>query len=116
MLNISVIQGRLAGDPLVNKSGINSQVLFTLACQSDYNKEKTDWIRCVAWGKTAEFIARYFHKGDMMHAVGRLSSFKKEGENYNSLELTINQAYFGSPKKEKEEPEQDFNQSGDLPF
>lgn len=117
MLNQVTIQGRLANDPLVNRSGISTKAVFTLAVQDDFNKEKTHWIRCGAWGKTGEFIARYFHKGDMMIAVGQLTTWRKEGEDRDNVEVNVRQTYFGSAKKkEEEDPVEDFNQTGDLPF
>lgn len=109
MLNHIDIMGRLTRDPELRRtaSGI-SCVSFTLAVDRDYSgkdggEKETDFIDCVAWRSTAEFVSKYFTKGRMAVVSGRLQVRKwqnKEGENRYSTEVVAENVYFGDSKKE----------------
>lgn len=80
MLNIVGLQGRLVADPELRQtqSGV-AVVSFRIACDRDYkskdpNAQNADFINIVAWRQTAEFINRYFGKGDMILLEGWLQS------------------------------------------
>ena len=113
MLNHIVIMGRMVRDPELRstQSGI-SVCSFTLACDRDYSakdsKEKeTDFIDCVAWRSTAEFVSKYFTKGRMMAVEGRLQLrdwVDKEKNKRRSAEIQVSSAYFADSKAKEQEP------------
>lgn len=81
MLNTVSIQGRLVKDPMYARVGGNDTSLtkFTLAVERDFKNKETgersaDFINVEAWRGTADFAARYLHKGDMTIATGRLQT------------------------------------------
>lgn len=109
MLNHIVIMGRLTRDPELRRtaSGI-SCVSFSIAVDRDYSgkdggEKETDFIDCVAWRSTADFVSKYFSKGRMAVVSGRLQVRKwqnKDGENRYSTEVVADNVYFGDSKKE----------------
>lgn len=103
MLNHIVLQGRLTADPEIRVTPNGTSVVsFSLAVNRDYNKEETDFINCVAWRNSAEFIQKYFHKGDMMIVSGRLqirSYTDKAGNKRTAAEVVTDNSYFGGSKK-----------------
>ena len=104
MLNHIVIMGRLTKDPELRttQSGV-SVTSFTLAVDRDFkNKDSgeksTDFIDVVAWRQTAEFVCKYFSKGRMAVAEGRLQirDWKdRDGNNRRSAEIVADNVYFG---------------------
>ena len=103
MLNRIIIMGRLVRDPELRttQSGV-SVTSFTLAVDRDFksqNGEKnTDFIDVVAWRQTAEFVCKYFSKGRMAVAEGRLQirDWKdRDGNNRRSAEVVADNVYFG---------------------
>ena len=110
MLNHITIMGRLTRDPELRRtaSGI-SCVSFTLAVDRDYSgkdggEKETDFIDCVAWRSTADFVSKYFSKGRMAVASGRLQIRKwknKDGENRYATEVVADNVYFADSKKEE---------------
>lgn len=109
MLNHIVIMGRLVRDPelRVTQTGV-SVTSFTLAVDRDYkNKESgeksTDFIDVVAWRSTAEFVCKYFTKGRMAIAEGRLQirDWKdRDGNNRRNAEVVADNIYFGDSKRD----------------
>ena len=107
MLNHIVIMGRLTRDPELRstQSGV-SVASFTVAVDRDFGgrdggERQTDFIDCVAWRQTGEFVSRYFHKGSMIVVSGRLQSRKwqdREGNNRTSWEITADNVYFGESR------------------
>lgn len=107
MLNHIILMGRLVRDPVVRAVGNGSNAAnFTLAVERDYAKDgqkETDFIDCVAFRQTADFISKYFTKGRMMAVVGRLQVrdwTDKEGKKRKSFEVIVNSAYFGDSKRD----------------
>ena len=101
MLNIVAIQGRLSADPELRTTQTGTPVCsFTLAVQRNVKGSDgeygTDWIDCVAWGKTAELICKYFQKGQLMAVNGSLQtrSYEKDGVKRNTTEVLVQSAYF----------------------
>ena len=79
MLNNVSLQGRFTAAPeLRTTSNGKMYVKFALACERDFadanGNRGTDFISCTAWGKTAEFISKYFTKGSMVAIVGRIET------------------------------------------
>lgn len=133
MLNKCVIMGRLTAAPeLKNTSNGTAVVSFTLAVDRDYSgkdKEKqTDFISCVAWRHTAEFISKYFHKGSMAVVAGSLQSrqYEKNGDKRTAWEVLVENIYFADSKKadsshqNQDSANQGFTElnddDGELPF
>ena len=110
MLNHIIIQGRMVRDPELSVVGSGlSLVKFTVAVDRDRSEQdgtkKTDFIDCVAWRKTAEFISKYFAKGRMITLGGRLtidSYTDKEGNKRKKAEVIVDNAYFADSKKDAE--------------
>lgn len=83
-LNIVGISGRLTRDPELRTTTSGKQVTsFTLAVNA-YKEEDTSFIDVVAWNKTAEVVASYTHKGDLLTVSGRLQQRKYEDKSGNS--------------------------------
>ena len=108
MLNTVTIMGRLVRDPELRRTGSGTAVAnFTVAVDRDRsgqdgNKE-TDFIDCVAWRNTAEFVSKYFTKGKLIVVNGRLtiSNFTdKDGNKRKKAEVTAENCYFGGSKSE----------------
>lgn len=112
MLNHIVIMGRLTRDPELRRTGSGVAVAsFTLAVDRDFsNKEsgekETDFIDCVAWRQTGEFVSKYFTKGRMAIVSGKLqirSWTDKDGSKRRSAEVIAENVYFGDSKKSDSE-------------
>lgn len=106
MLNHIVLMGRLTADPVLRRTGSGTAVAeFTLAVDRDYGKDsgkETDFITCVAWRGTAEFVSKYFSKGQMAVVAGRLqirSWEGKDGKKQRSAEVVAENVYFGEAKR-----------------
>jgi len=107
MLNHIVAMGRLTRDPELRHTQSGTAVAsFTVACDRDFkNREtgerETDFIDCVAWRSTGEFVSKYFAKGRMAVVEGRLQLrdwTDKEGNKRRSAEIVANNVYFGDSK------------------
>lgn len=111
MLNRIVIMGRLTKAPELRKtaSGL-SCANFSLAVERDVadsqtGKRETDFIDCVAWRATADFVSKYFSKGSMAVVSGRLQIRPwqdKNGNNRRTAEIVTDNIYFGSSKKDSQ--------------
>ena len=108
MLNQIAIQGRLVRDPELRRTASGKAVTsFTLACDRDFKNQQTgekevDFIECVAWGGTAEMVEKYFHKGQMAVATGRLQLrdwTDKSGQKRRTAEILVNSIYFCGSKE-----------------
>lgn len=109
MLNHIIIMGRLTRDPELRRTNSGVAVAsFTVACDRDYGKDgdkQTDFIDCVAWRNTAEFVSKYFAKGRMIVVDGRLELrdwTDKDGNKRRNAEINVTSAYFGDSKKEND--------------
>ncbi len=108
MLNLIALTGRLTRDLELRKTDAGVSVTsFSIAVQRNYKSGgdyPVDFIDCVAWRGTAEFISKYFKKGSMITVVGNLETRKyedKDGNNRKAVEVIVKDAFFGdSAKKE----------------
>ena len=124
-LNHITIMGRLTKDPELRStnSGV-SVTTFTLAVERDYRKGETkaDFIDVVAWQQTAEFVCKYFAKGQMAVVDGRLEFREwtdKDGNKRRNAEVIADKIYFGESKKDAAQETGGFapiNDDSDLPF
>ena len=137
MLNHIDLMGRLVADPeLRQTAGGISVVTFRIAVDRNYTpqgqEKQADFISCVAWRQTAEFIGKYFAKGRMIALEGSLRSRNYEdeqGQKRTAYEVIVDHAYFADSKQDAEKqkapgvgsfPPVDVEASaeddGDLPF
>lgn len=107
MLNRVILMGRLTADPELRKTASDLSVTsFTLAVDRNYGKgadRQTDFINCVAWRQTAEFISRYFYKGNMIAVDGQIQTRSwdgQDGKRQYATEVVIDNAYFTGSKGE----------------
>ena len=109
MLNRIIIMGRLTRDPELRHTQTGTPVAsFTLAVDRDFKdrntgEKGTDFIDVVAWRQTAEFVSRFFTKGRMAVAEGRLQIrdwTDKEGGKRRSAEVIADNIYFGDSKRD----------------
>lgn len=104
-MNICVFSGRLTKDiELRYTSSQKPFALFTLAVNRD--KEKTDFINCTAWDKTAELLNKYCGKGSMILTEGRLQvePYEKDGHKRTDIKVVVQRVEFLDKKEEKKEP------------
>ena len=109
MLNHIVIMGRLTRDPELRRTGTGVAVTsFSLAVDRDFGnrdsgERETDFIDCVAWRQTGEFVSKYFTKGRMAVVSGRLqirSWTDKDGNKRRTAEVVADNVYFGDSKRD----------------
>ena len=109
MLNHIVIMGRLTRDPELRYTQSQTPVAsFSLAVDRDFGgrdggEKQTDFIDCVAWRQTGEFIARYFQKGSMIAVVGSIQSRSwdgNDGKKQYATEVVVDEAYFTGSRAE----------------
>ena len=108
MLNHIIIMGRMTRDPEIKYTQSNTPVAsFSLAVERDFGgrdggEKQTDFIDCVAWRQTAEFVSKYFAKGSMAVVSGRLQIrdwTDREGNKRRSAEVVADNIYFGESKR-----------------
>ena len=127
MLNIACIMGRLTADPeLRYTQGGTAVARITLACNRPTRagaEEQTDFIDVTAWGKTAEFVSKYFSKGQLIAVDGSIrtgSYTDKQGVKRRTFEIWANNCHFAEKKTENHsEAAVDFEEipiDDDLPF
>ena len=111
MLNHITVMGRVTRDPELRKTQSQVSVItFTVACDRDRNpdggEKQTDFIDCVAWRQTAEFVSKYFRRGSMVVVSGRLQSRKwqdRDGNNRTNWEIQVDNVYFGEGRRDNAE-------------
>ena len=108
MLNDITIMGRMTRDPELRYTKSETPVAsFTLAVDDDFKgadgSKTTQFIDCVAWRNTAEFVSRYFEKGSMAVVNGRLQIrdwTDNNGNKRRAAEVVVDSIYFGESKKQ----------------
>ena len=113
MLNHITIMGRLTRDPELRRTGSGVAVAsFTVAVDRDFSgrdggERETDFIDCVAWRNSGEFVSKYFTKGSMIVVSGRLqirSWTDKEGNKRRTAEVVADNCYFGESRRSEGTP------------
>lgn len=119
-MNHVAIIGRLTRDVEVKTNGDKTVAKFTVAVDRKYDREKADFIPCTAFGKTAEFVEKYFRKGSKIVVEGRWqtgSYDNKEGQKVYTNDCIVESVEFGESKSEKTEKADDFmNIDDEVPF
>lgn len=125
MLNRITLQGRLTRDPEVRYTKENTPVTrFAIAVDRDFGKEKSaDFIDCVAWRQTADFVGKYISKGDMVIVDGSLQNSAwtdKNGSKHNDCVVAVNSVHSCGRKSVKDGNEPQFvpvdGDDDNLPF
>ncbi len=110
MLNSVVIMGRFTAAPVLRYTQSNTPVAsFTLAVDRDFSgkdgsEKQTDFIDCVAWRNTAEFISNYFDKGSQAVVRGQIQTrnyVDKDGNKRHVCEINVEKIYFSGEKNKK---------------
>lgn len=128
MLNTAVLMGRLTAEPELRHTPNGVAVTrFTLAVERTYVKSgaerQADFIDIVAWRNTAEFVSKYFHKGQLVAVDGSIQTGSyqdKDGNKRRTFEIVANNVHFAEPKRDSyndnmnnNQPEYSgFNESG----
>ena len=115
-MNKVILMGRLTRDPEVRYSQAAEPLAiarYTLAVDRRFqrrdnsgNEQTADFINCVAWRTTAEFISRYFHKGNLVAVEGSIQTRSwddQDGKKRYATEVIVNQAYFVESKKDAQQ-------------
>lgn len=105
-MNKVILMGRLTKDPEMRQTQQGTSVCrFSLAVNRRFAKEgqmTADFINCTAWRNTADFISKYFHKGNMIAVVGSLNTSSWEGQDGKkqySMDVLVDEAYFTGSKE-----------------
>lgn len=130
MLNKAILNGRLTKAPELKQTNSGKSVCgFTIAVDRNRDREKTDFVPIVAWGKTAEFVNQWFGKGDLITIVGRIevrTYEDKDGNKRTATEVIAEEALFGGsknttsasekPAESKTDQFEQIEDENDLPF
>ena len=111
MLNKVILIGRFTRDPELRATPQGTSTCsFSLAVDRNYQsaggERQADFINCVAWRQTAEFISKYFQKGNMICVEGSIQtrSWKdNEGNNRYATEVVVDRSYFVESKRSAQE-------------
>lgn len=107
MLNVVAIIGRMVKDPELKTTNSGKSVCsFRIANDSGYKdasgQSRTNWLNVTAWGKTAEFVCKYFPKGALIAIDGRLQTRQyqdKNGQNRTAVEIVAKNVSFCGSKE-----------------
>lgn len=108
MLNSVILMGRLTADPELKTTASNiSVVSFSIAVERNYTDKQsgtrqTDFIDIVAWRSTADFVSRYFRKGQLVAVQGSLqvrSYEDRDGNKRRTYEVVADNCYFAEAKR-----------------
>lgn len=134
MLNTAILMGRLTAEPELRHTPNDAAVTsFTLAVDRSYVKSgadrQVDFIDIVAWRQTAEFVCKYFHKGQLVAVQGSIqtrSYTDKDGNKRKAFEVVAESVHFAESKKDKSNEHvvtasendgfEEINSDDDLPF
>ena len=117
MLNHIVIMGRLTRDPELRYTQSQTPVVsFSVAVDRDFGgrdggEKQTDFIDCVAWRSTAEFVSKYFRKGSMVVVSGRLQIRDwqdRDGNKRRSAEIVADNVYFGESRRREDDNRESY--------
>lgn len=105
-INKVILGGRLTADPELKQTNSGKPVCsFTLAVNRRFSQNnEVDFITCVAWNKTAEFVSKYFKKGSSLCVVGAVQtrSFEQNGQKRYATEVQVDEALFVDGRNDAE--------------
>ena len=106
MANTAFLTGRLTKDPTITFGGSTNTCIakFNVAVDKEGKSRGTDFINCVAFGKTAELIERYCAKGQLVAVIGSIStgSYEKDGRKIYTTEILVSRIEFLSKVEAKQ--------------
>lgn len=119
MINKVILMGRLTKDPELRYTNNKTPVCsFTIAVNNGYGeKQQTDFVNCLAWNKTAEFVTKYFTKGKMIIVIGRITTRSwetQDGKRAYATEVVANEVSFGETKSSQQTATQPPMQDDDF--
>lgn len=120
MINLVIEHGRLAKDPELRYTQSQTPVAnFTIAVDRDFKSESgerdADFFNCIAWKGTADFVNKYFHKGDPIIVKGRLQARKytdRDGNSRVATEIVAEAVYFAGSKATNDDSAQNVQGRG----
>ena len=123
-MNKVILIGNLTKDPENTTVGNDTSLTkFTIAVQRKFKNADgeydADFINCTAWRKTADFISKYFEKGQKIAVVGsiQVSSYEaQDGSKKYATDVIVDEAEFVEKKSNSEPKKQEINETDDLPF
>ncbi len=121
-INHVTLLGRVGADPELRSTKSGTAVVQLRLATDRYSKSnettETDWHSVVAWGKTAEAVDRYVHKGDRVHVTGRLQQHSWQtdsGERRSRTEVHASEVIFLDSRNDRIGHD-DREEGGDSPF
>ena len=104
MINKAILMGRLTRDPELRHTGAGTPVCsFSIAIDNGYGENRqTDFINCVAWNKTAEFVCNYFGKGKMIIVIATRTWEGQDGKKNYVTEVVASEVSFGESKRSQD--------------
>ena len=119
-MNKVILMGRLTKDPETRQAGETIVTKFSIAVDRRRKTEggqAADFPSVVAFGKTAEFINKYFHKGMKIALDGRIQtgSYDKDGVKHYTTEVVAENVEFAESKKADDKPQQDADGWAEIP-
>ena len=119
MNNVSLI-GRLTKDPELKTTQSGLPVCrFTVAVDRTYSKNQTDFINCIAWRKTAEFISSYFSKGQRIALTGSIqtgSYTDKDGKTVYTTDINVGNVEFCERREKSDSDSNNSVEAEEMPF
>lgn len=115
-INTVALMGRLTKDPAKTRAGETNVCHFTVAVDDGYRKDRTHFIDCDAWASTAEFLEKYFRKGQMIALTGSLEQSSwtdKDGNKKSKTIVRADRVSFCSSKAEEDSRRPQFDQRAD---
>ena len=121
MINKVILMGRLTKDPELRYTNNKTPVCsFTIAVNNGYGEnQRTDFVNCLAWNKTAEFVTKYFAKGKMIIVIGRITTRSwetQDGKRAYATEVIAKEVSFGETKSSQQTATQQPMQDDDDDF
>lgn len=121
MINKVILMGRLTRDPEMRHTNSGTPVTtFSIAIDNGYGDNKrTDFVNCLAWNKTAEFVTKYFTKGKMIIVIGRITTRSwetQDGKRAYATEVIAKEVSFGETKSSQQTATQQPMQDDDDDF
>lgn len=121
MINKVILMGRLTRDPEMRHTNSGTPVTtFSIAIDNGYGDNKrTDFVNCLAWNKTAEFVTKYFTKGKMIIVIGRITTRSwetQDGKRAYATEVVAKEVSFGETKSSQQTATQPPMQDDDDDF
>lgn len=102
-MNKIIIKGRITADPELKKTTSGIPVTsFSVAVNRRRNADETDFVNCEAWRSTAEFVSKYFRKGQEILLSGELhiDKYEKDGEKRTATKVSVDTVEFCGSKTE----------------